>query len=66
MTCSPLLYVGAITVVVANEAVEQFVEWGLLGESLATLVLFPVTLALLYAQLFVVAFVRSDDADVGE
>lgn len=58
MTHSPLLYVGAVTVVSATEIVGWLVESGLLGETWATVVLFPVTLGLLYAQLLALAYYR--------
>lgn len=52
MTASPLLYVGAVTVVGAHE----FVEWVPLSEPTETLALFPITLLLLYAQLTALAY----------
>ena len=55
MTASPLLYIGAITVVVANEIIEWLVEWYLLPEFYGALALFPIVLALLYGQLAVLA-----------
>jgi len=51
MAASPALYVGAVTVVVANEVV----EWLPLSDTAAALALFPIALALLYGQLLVVA-----------
>jgi hypothetical protein len=58
MVSSPLLYVGAVTVVVANELVEWLVGWAGLAEVVGTLLLFPVTLAVLYAQLVLLAYYR--------
>lgn len=56
MTASPLLYVGAITVVGVNELVEWLVEWHVLSEPHRTIALLPVTLALLYGQLTALAY----------
>lgn len=58
MTASPLLYVGAVTVVAANEFVELLVEGGYAGETVAVVAMIPVTLALLYAQLLALAYYR--------
>ena len=56
MTASPLLYIGAITVVGANELVEWLIEWHVLSELYGALALFPLTLALLYIQSAVLAY----------
>ena len=56
MVASPLLYIGAITVVAAHEIVERLVEWAALSEFYGTLALFPITLALLYGQLMALAY----------
>ncbi|QLH80715.1 hypothetical protein [Halosimplex pelagicum] len=54
MTASPLLYVGAITVVVGTEVA----EWLPLSDFHSTLALFPIALALLYGQLGLLAYLR--------
>jgi len=54
MTASPLLYIGAITVVFANE----FVEWLGLTDTAAAAGIFVAALALLYGQLTILAWVR--------
>jgi hypothetical protein len=56
MTASPLLYVGAITVVGSLEAVEILVETYAIPELYGTILLFPITLALLYLQLIALAY----------
>lgn len=50
-TGSPLLYVGAVTVVASHE----LVSWLPLSDIHVALALFPVTLAVLYAQLLLLA-----------
>lgn len=60
MTASPLLYVGAITIAVATEAVERTVAAGLLTEFWGTVALFPLTLVVLYAQLLALAYLRPE------
>ncbi|WP_254524369.1 hypothetical protein [Natrinema caseinilyticum] len=52
MTASPLLYVGAITIVGAHE----LLEWLPLSEPAETLVLLPITLLRLSAQLMALAY----------
>jgi len=54
MAASPLLYVGAVTVVVGTE----IAEWLPLGDFYSTLALFPVALVLLYGQLGALAYLR--------
>ncbi|ELZ29147.1 hypothetical protein C475_02984 [Halosimplex carlsbadense 2-9-1] len=54
MAASPLLYIGAVTVVVGTEVA----EWLPLGDLYSTLALFPVALALLYGQLTLLAYLR--------
>lgn len=54
MAASPLLYVGAITVVAANEVV----EWVGLSDAAAAGAVFLAALVLLYGQLLVVAWAR--------
>ena len=58
MTASPLLYIGAVTVVVANELGDLLVEQTALSETLGALALFPIALVLLYAQLVALAYYR--------
>ncbi|MFD1644341.1 hypothetical protein [Haloarchaeobius litoreus] len=58
MTTSPLLYIGAVTVVVGNELAELLVEGGYVPETVGALALFPIALGLLYAQLLVLASYR--------
>lgn len=53
------LFIGAITVAVGH----TIAEWLPLSEVYSTLALFPITLALLYVQLFVAARVAGADAD---
>jgi hypothetical protein len=60
MAASPLLYIGAITVVVGNELAELLVEGGYLPETLGALALFPIALALLYGQLLALAYYRRE------
>ncbi|WP_436927766.1 hypothetical protein [Halosimplex amylolyticum] len=54
MAASPLLYIGAITVVVGLEIVELLP----LSDTLTALSLFPIALALLYGQLALLALLR--------
>ncbi|QLH76545.1 hypothetical protein HZS55_04155 [Halosimplex rubrum] len=54
MAASPLLYVGAVTVVVGTE----IAEWLPLGDFYSTLALFPIALVLLYGQLTLLAYLR--------
>jgi hypothetical protein len=54
MAASPLLYVGAVTVVVGHE----IAEWLPLGDLSTSLALFPIGLALLYGQLALLAVLR--------
>ncbi|SDM94412.1 hypothetical protein SAMN05192554_11042 [Haloarchaeobius iranensis] len=58
MAASPLLYVGAVTVVVANELAELLVSGGYASQTVDALALFPIALALLYAQLLALAYYR--------
>lgn len=58
MAASPLLYVGAITVVVANELAELLVAGGYVSQTVGALALFPIALGLLYAQLLGLAYYR--------
>lgn len=58
MTASPLLYIGAITVVVGNELAELLVEAGHVSQTVGALALFPIALVLLYAQLLALASYR--------
>lgn len=57
MTASPLIYIGAVTVVGAHE----LVGWLPLSERYAILALLPITLALLYGQLAVLAYYERTD-----
>jgi len=54
MAASPLLYIGAVTVVAGTE----IAEWLPLSEFYSTLALFPIALVLLYAQLGLLAYLR--------
>jgi hypothetical protein len=54
MAASPLLYIGAVTVVVGTE----FAEWLPLGDFYSTLAIVPIVLALLYGQLGLLAYLR--------
>lgn len=54
MTASPLLYIGAVTVVVANEVI----EWLGLSGFRAAAVIFVAALVLLYGQLTILAWVQ--------
>lgn len=56
MTASPLLYIGAVTVVFANE----FAEWLGLAGFRAAAAIFVAAIVLLYAQLLVLAWVRPE------
>lgn len=56
MTASPLLYIGAVTIVGANEIAEWFVEWAVLSKPIGALILFPITLVLVYGQLIALAY----------
>lgn len=58
MTASPLLYIGAVTVVVGNGLVDLLVDGGYVSTTVGALALFPVALALLYAQLLALAYYR--------
>ncbi|WP_440990606.1 hypothetical protein [Haloarchaeobius baliensis] len=60
MTASPLLYIGAVTVVVANELAALLVGGGYLSETVGALALFPIALVLLYVQLLALAYYRRD------
>lgn len=54
MAASPLIYIGAITVVAATE----IIEWLPLSEFYAALAVLPIALALLYGQLAFVVLLR--------
>ncbi|MFC7140690.1 hypothetical protein ACFQMA_12780 [Halosimplex aquaticum] len=54
MTASPLLYIGAVTVVLGLEIAELLP----LSDTLTALSLFPIALALLYGQLTLLALLR--------
>lgn len=54
MTASPLLYIGAVTVVVGLEVAELLP----LSDTLTALAVFPIALALLYGQLTLLALLR--------
>ena len=58
LTASPLLYIGAVTVVVGNELAALLVDGGYLSQTGGALALFPIALVLLYAQLLALAYVR--------
>ena len=58
MTASPLLYIGAVTVVVGNELAALLVDAGYLSETVGALALFPIALVLLYVQLLALATYR--------
>lgn len=60
-TCSPLLYVGALTVAVAHEVVGWLVGSGTVSESWAIAAIVPVVLALLYGQLIALAYLRDPE-----
>ena len=63
MAASPLLYVGAVTVVVGNELAELLVEGGHVSQTVGALALFPIALGLLYAQLLALAYYRRRRGD---
>ncbi|QPV64699.1 hypothetical protein I7X12_08875 [Halosimplex litoreum] len=54
MAASPLLYVGAVTVVAGTE----LAEWLPLSDFYSTLALFPIAVVLLYGQLTLLAYLR--------
>jgi len=61
LTASPLLYVGAVTVVAGTEIVGRLP----LPEFWQALVLFPLALVLLYAQLAALVLYRRRSGSVG-
>lgn len=65
MTASPLLYVGGVTVVLAHEITDWVAASMGLSEFQSVLVLFPVTLVVLYAQLAALALYQRDDGRRG-
>lgn len=63
MAASPLPYVGALTVVLANEVVEWVAETVALSTFAETVAVFAVTLGLLYGQLVALAYYRTVAVD---